>query len=389
MILGSIGKALFGSEPKAKVTTASKLTPEQENRLKELLANLNLPEGLGEAVVPFEGRLSAGLQPVQQTSLAALEQMALNLAGGGSPTGTGLQGQAETALSGLLTEGPTDFEDFFKTNVEAPLLKSFEEEVVPRLQATQARNFFSTGAQRAQDRGQEQLLDTLGRERSGLAFATREADRNRRLQALGLVDTITGLPINQAAQLLAIGEIPRQIEQAGLSAEYAEFIRQQQQRSERVQQLLQAIGLPVLENIATVTEGSTGLVPSFLAGGGIGDIASIMALSKSLGTAGATAGAGAGAASLAGFIPPVVSSEKLKDVAEEIDEEDVLERVAELPIHRWKYLGDDTDHIGPMAEAFSEAFDVGDGKTIALVDVMGVTMATNKALARRLEALEG
>lgn len=364
MIFGAIGDVLFGESPEATVSSRPTLTPEQKRRLDELLGGLNLPGDIGEAVVPFEGQLSAGLQPIQQTSLAALEQMALNLASGGSPTGSGLQGQAETALGGLLTEGPTDFEDFFKTNVEAPLLKSFEEEVVPRLQATQARNFFSTGRERAQDRGQEQLLNTLGRERSSLAFQTREADRNRRLQALGLVDSITGLPINQAAQLLAVGEIPRSIEQAGLSAEYAEFIRQQQQRSERVQQLLQAIGLPAFENIAQVTGGSSGLLQGFLQGGGIGDIATLMSLGA-------------------------FSSEELKDVAEEIDEEDVLEKVSELPIHRWKYLGDDTDHIGPMAEAFSEAFDVGDGKTIALVDVMGVTMATNKALARRLEALEG
>jgi hypothetical protein len=63
----------------------------------------------------------------------------------------------------------------------------------------------------------------------------------------------------------------------------------------------------------------------------------------------------------------------------------VLDRLRRLPIYRWRYKGDQTQHLGPMAQDFQEAFGVGDGKTIALVDVMGVLLAVMKELAEQKE----
>jgi hypothetical protein len=59
----------------------------------------------------------------------------------------------------------------------------------------------------------------------------------------------------------------------------------------------------------------------------------------------------------------------------------VLSALKNLPIATWKYKGDDVKHIGPMAQDFQESFGVGDGKNIALVDVMGVLLASMKELA--------
>ena len=63
----------------------------------------------------------------------------------------------------------------------------------------------------------------------------------------------------------------------------------------------------------------------------------------------------------------------------------VLEGLRRLDILKWRYrpevgLGEET-HIGPMAQQFREVFGVGDGKTIALVDIVGVALAALKEFA--------
>src|SRR5262249_34913352 len=70
---------------------------------------------------------------------------------------------------------------------------------------------------------------------------------------------------------------------------------------------------------------------------------------------------------------------------------DILERLAPLPISTWTYGFDDDTvrHLGPMAQDFARAFGLGDDvTTINLVDANGVTMAAIQALYRRVVALE-
>ena len=76
------------------------------------------------------------------------------------------------------------------------------------------------------------------------------------------------------------------------------------------------------------------------------------------------------------------------------DEEQVLEDVKKLPIKTWKYkhglgLGEDR-HIGPMAEDFTETLGLGDptGKTIPVVDAIGIGLAATKGLALKVERIE-
>jgi hypothetical protein len=77
-----------------------------------------------------------------------------------------------------------------------------------------------------------------------------------------------------------------------------------------------------------------------------------------------------------------------------LDAGTVLEKVAALPITRWRYTNDlATVHVGPMAQDFRAAFDVGpDDKHIATVDADGVALAAiqglNQKLERRLEQKE-
>lgn len=64
----------------------------------------------------------------------------------------------------------------------------------------------------------------------------------------------------------------------------------------------------------------------------------------------------------------------------------ILEKIGKLDIQTWAYTpesGEDhtVRHVGPTAQQFKEIFGVGDGRTIALVDVAGVVLATLKELA--------
>lgn len=75
-----------------------------------------------------------------------------------------------------------------------------------------------------------------------------------------------------------------------------------------------------------------------------------------------------------------VSSRILKNNITELDPEIVREKLKTLPIYLWNYTGDDIRHIGPMAEDFHKAFGIGDGRTLNLVDVMGVLLACQKSM---------
>jgi hypothetical protein len=108
-----------------------------------------------------------------------------------------------------------------------------------------------------------------------------------------------------------------------------------------------------------------------------------------------------------------VSDRASKERVEAIDGNEVLERVAALPIATWSYRTEDeaVRHMGPMAQDFRAAFGLGASETrIDAVDADGVALAAiqglvarlerqeqelaalreaNEALARRLDALDG
>ncbi|MGA2244906.1 MAG: tail fiber domain-containing protein [Verrucomicrobiota bacterium] len=68
----------------------------------------------------------------------------------------------------------------------------------------------------------------------------------------------------------------------------------------------------------------------------------------------------------------------------------ILEKVAQLPLCEWSYKTDSaTRHIGPMAQDFYAAFNVGtDEKHIAPIDEGGVALAAIQGLNQKLEELK-
>ena len=85
-----------------------------------------------------------------------------------------------------------------------------------------------------------------------------------------------------------------------------------------------------------------------------------------------------------------VSDRNRKEDFRDINGEEILNRLAALPVTSWRYKNDDSGnrYIGPMAQDFHALFGLGTDTTIATLDVDGVTLAGIKALERRTEELQ-
>lgn len=82
------------------------------------------------------------------------------------------------------------------------------------------------------------------------------------------------------------------------------------------------------------------------------------------------------------------SSQALKDRVDTPSTSDILNNVRELSLDRWKYKGVDQAFLGPYAEEFTKRFGVGDGKTINLIDAVGVLLGAVKELDKKIMALQ-
>ncbi|HLY10754.1 MAG TPA: tail fiber domain-containing protein [Planctomycetota bacterium] len=79
----------------------------------------------------------------------------------------------------------------------------------------------------------------------------------------------------------------------------------------------------------------------------------------------------------------MMSDRDSKTAVAAVDGRAILERLAEIPVARWSYTADErgTRHIGPMAQDFRNAFEVGsDERLIHLVDASGVALAAIQGL---------
>ena len=76
---------------------------------------------------------------------------------------------------------------------------------------------------------------------------------------------------------------------------------------------------------------------------------------------------------------------------ESVDTADVLDRLGSLDLQTWRYKTEDASvrHMGPIAEDFAAAFELGnDEKAITVTDVNGVALAAIQALYEKVQNLE-
>jgi trimeric autotransporter adhesin len=84
----------------------------------------------------------------------------------------------------------------------------------------------------------------------------------------------------------------------------------------------------------------------------------------------------------------IPSDRALKTGVAAVAPQDILDRVAALPIASWEYKNaPGVRHVGPMAQDFHAAFGLGDSdRTIGVVDASGVALAAIQGLNAKLEA---
>lgn len=103
-----------------------------------------------------------------------------------------------------------------------------------------------------------------------------------------------------------------------------------------------------------------------------------------------SAGMMSGLGSLAGAaLPFVFSSKDMKENKRPTS--GALDAVMGMPVQEWDYkpgAGDGGRHIGPYAEDFQRETGMGDGKTINIIDAIGINMRATQELAEEVRAMK-
>lgn len=84
------------------------------------------------------------------------------------------------------------------------------------------------------------------------------------------------------------------------------------------------------------------------------------------------------------------SDETLKEDKRPISGRALVNAVKSMRIERWKYkpgVADEGEHIGTYAQDFADATGVGDGRTISIIDAIGVIQGALKETIRTVEGL--
>lgn len=179
-----------------------------------------------------------------------------------------------------------------------------------------------------------------------------ESYLNRYLSGMSLIPGMTGAqssPYMQGAGLLSsLGGMDLALQEGNMNRQYQEFIRQQDPMW-----LNAALGL------ATGFPSPAAQKPVVQSGG-----SGWMQMLGLLGSAGI------------GLLSDRNAKEDIVPY-----KGSVLKALRELDISTWKYIGEDEAHIGPMAQDLQRLFGVGDGRTVKVIDVMGILMAAAKEMA--------
>lgn len=157
-------------------------------------------------------------------------------------------------------------------------------------------------------------------------------------------------------QLMETGGLDRSLSQAGLDDQYARFREQEDYpwlNLDRYRSMIS--GVPYTMNSTT-----TGAKPDLTG--------------QLIGLAGTAAGA---------FM---MSSKEAKDPIGPT--KNVAGALAAIPVDRWQYKGDTTEHVGPYAEDFNKAIGKEPGPMIDMRDGIGASIAGVGELHRRVAALE-
>ena len=83
-----------------------------------------------------------------------------------------------------------------------------------------------------------------------------------------------------------------------------------------------------------------------------------------------------------------LSDVRMKTNFRDLDGEDVLRKLARIPVREWNYISQDASirHVGPTAQDFHAAFGLGDNdRTISTLDPDGIGLKAIQALDARTQ----
>ena len=86
----------------------------------------------------------------------------------------------------------------------------------------------------------------------------------------------------------------------------------------------------------------------------------------------------------------LLSSKEVKTDKAPVGDGKALGAIRKMPVETWRYkpgAGDENAHVGTYAEDFAAATGAGDGKSIPIIDAIGVTMGAIKDLDRKVEKI--
>ena len=232
-----LGSFLTGTESSAEFKTLPTKTPEQNAAINNLLKILQGDIGNYDVTAP-------GANPTQDAAMQKVLDML-----------TGTMGTAAGALDQSLQYNPQDINQYFTQTVQDPLLKTFNEQILPEISARAGSNFWGSDRLNQDATVTNDLTKNLAAERTRMSFEADQAARNRMLQALGILPTVTG----------AAGEFA--------TNNTVDELRRKQMLNERnqlIQLLLGATGQQTLENIGIAKPGTEGALSGILGGIGTG-----------------------------------------------------------------------------------------------------------------------
>lgn len=251
MIIGGamLGGSLintFGGSGGGDVKQYSTLTPQQK-AVSDPLSEY-LKKNVGQGVAGYTGKLTAGPSQYEQQGLNTLGNY---IAQPSEATGWG-SAALKTQLSGAPSTNinPQASEDYFNNSVRAPLMKQFNEDIMPQVREryNSGGMFYGTPRERAENNALQDLEGNLVSQKSNLAYQDEQARRGlaesasaRQLSALPQGLAYGQEPLTRVAASQNYGALPRTLEQSDLMAQYAEWLRTRPESNPTLPMALQYI----------------------------------------------------------------------------------------------------------------------------------------------------
>jgi len=235
-----LGSFLTGTESSAEFKTLPTKTPEQNQAINYMLKLLQGDIGDYGTIGTAGGTANPNQDAAMQKVLEAI---------------TGSMGTAANTLNQSLQYDPQQIDQYFTQTVQDPLLKTFSEQILPQISARAGSNFWGSDRLNQDLTATNDLTRNLSAERTRMSFEADQAARNRMLQALGLIPTVTGAATDFATNN-TVSELRRK--------------QMMEERNQLLQLLLGATGQQTLENIGIAKPGSEGALSGILGGVGAG-----------------------------------------------------------------------------------------------------------------------